>query len=197
MTTATTASISIADRAVEPRTVATMLAAFSDDPMCRWAWPDNYEAGFAEFVPIFGGSAFDLGTAHIVGDFAGAALWLPPGVGPDEEALVGLTERTVDPAIQPDLFQIFEQMDQYHPKEPHWYLPLIGVVPAEQGKGLGGALMSYALAQCDGDGLPAYLESTNPRNISLYRRHGFEVMGEIRAGSSPVMVPMIRPAKRR
>ncbi|MGH7534120.1 MAG: GNAT family N-acetyltransferase [Gemmatimonadales bacterium] len=197
MTTATKVSISIAGRVVEARTVATLVEAFQDDPVCRWAWPGNYQTGFAEFVPIFGGNAFDLGTAHIAGDFAGAALWLPPGVGPEEEALVGLIQRTADPSIQPDLFQMLEQMGRFHPVEPHWYLPLIGVVPAEQGKGLGGALMSYALAQCDGDGLPAYLESTNPRNISLYRRHGFEVMGEIRAGSSPVMVPMIRPAKRR
>jgi GNAT superfamily N-acetyltransferase len=50
--------------------------------------------------------------------------------------------------------------------EPHWYLPLIGVDPAHQGKGHGDALMAYALQQCDRDHLPAYLESTNPRNIS-------------------------------
>jgi len=195
MTTATTVSISIADRAVEVRTVSTLVAAFSDDPVCRWAWPENYEAGFAEFVPIFAGSAFDLGTAHVVGDFAGAALWLPPGVGPDEEALVGLIERTADRSIQADLFHMFERMAQYHPEGPHWYLPLIGVVPAEQGKGLGAALMRYALARCDADGLPAYLESTSPRNISLYERHGFEAVAEIREGSSPAVVPMVRQAK--
>ena len=38
----------------------------------------------------------------------------------------------------------------------------------------------------------AYLESTNPRNISLYLRHGFEVIREIRIGAAPPVTPMIR-----
>jgi ribosomal protein S18 acetylase RimI-like enzyme len=54
--------------------------------------------------------------------------------------------------------------------------------------------MKHALDRCDSEGLPAYLESTNPRNISLYQRHGFQVMGEIKFGASPVVTPMIRPA---
>ena len=28
----------------------------------------------------------------------------------------------------------------------------------------------------------AYLESSNPRNIPLYERHGFEALGEIQVG---------------
>ena len=91
-----------------------------------------------------------------------------------------------------EMMQVFEQMDRYHPKEPCWYLPLIGVDPAHQGRGCGSALLQYALAQCDADGLPAYLESSNPRNISLYLRHGFEIIGNIQAGSSPTMTPMLR-----
>ena len=83
-------------------------------------------------------------------------------------------------------------MAKHHPREPHWYLPLIGVDPAHQGKGYGDALMANALERCDRDRAPAYLESTNPRNISLYRRHGFEPIGTIQAGSSPLLVPMLR-----
>jgi RimJ/RimL family protein N-acetyltransferase len=52
--------------------------------------------------------------------------------------------------------------------------------------------MAYALDRCDRDKVPAYLESSNPRNMSLYRRHGFEPIGSIRAGSSPEIVPMVR-----
>jgi ribosomal protein S18 acetylase RimI-like enzyme len=74
-------------------------------------------------------------------------------------------------------------------------LPLIGVDPAHQGKGLGDALMLHALEQCDRDKLPAYLESTSPRNISLYRRQGFEPLGAIQVGSSPTLVPMLRRSR--
>jgi hypothetical protein len=52
--------------------------------------------------------------------------------------------------------------------------------------------MAYALARCDSDHAPAYLESSNPRNIPFYRRHGFELLGAIQVGSSPALVPMLR-----
>jgi ribosomal protein S18 acetylase RimI-like enzyme len=55
--------------------------------------------------------------------------------------------------------------------------------------------MKYALERCDRDKLAAYLESTNPRNISLYRRHGFEEVGTIQVGTSPALVPMLRRAR--
>ncbi len=43
------------------------------------------------------------------------------------------------------MFSMFEQMDALHPQEPHWHLPLIGVDPAHQGKGIGSALLSHIL----------------------------------------------------
>ena len=144
------------------------------------------------FTRAFGGGAFLHNGAHCTDDYAGAALWLPPNVHPEDEAFGEIVERTVSASIRGDLFAVFEQMAKYHPGEPHWYLPLIGVDPAHQGKGYGSALMTYALQQCDRDHSPAYLESTNPRNISLYRRHGFEVLGTIQVGASPPLVPMVR-----
>ena len=120
------------------------------------------------------------------------ALWLPPGVHPDDEALDALMQQTLGPERLGELDAIFEQMMSYHPSGPHWYLPLIGCDAAHQGNGHGAALMTYALAECDRQNLPAYLESTNPRNITLYLRHGFESLGTIQAGSSPPMVPMLR-----
>ena len=125
-------------------------------------------------------------------EYTGAALWLPPGVHPDEGALGELMKSTASAAAREEGPAIFELMRRYHPAEPHWYLPLIGVDPAHKGKGHGDALMRYALERCDRDQVPAYLESTNPRNISLYQRHGFKAVGTIQAGSSPTLVPMLR-----
>ena len=83
-------------------------------------------------------------------------------------------------------------MGRYHPSEPHWYLPLMGVDPFHQGRGLGSALMQHALVPCDRDHALAYLESTNPKNIPLYERHGFELLGTIQVGTSPPIFPMLR-----
>jgi ribosomal protein S18 acetylase RimI-like enzyme len=174
--------------------IDTVMLAFAADPVTRWAWPHarQYLAAMPKFARAFAGGAFAHGGAYGTNEYAGAALWLPPGVHPDEHRLGELMESTTSPSARSEGPAIFEQMAKYHPSEPHWYLPLIGVDPAHQGKGHGDALMVYALERCDRDKLPAYLESTNPRNMSLYRRHGFEPLGTIQAGSSPPLVPMLR-----
>lgn len=176
------------------RVAATMALAFAADPMARWslADPDRYLAYFPKLVGAFGGRAFEHGAAHEVEGGAGAALWLPPGIEPDEEALGAVFEEAVPPELKGEVGSVLEQMDRHHPSEPHWYLPMIGVDPARQGRGLGAALLRHALALCDREGLPAYLESSNPANRGLYERHGFEATGLIQAGSSPPLLPMLR-----
>ena len=72
--------------------------------------------------------------------------------------------------------------------QTHWYLPLIGVDGDKQGQGYRSVLLQFATERCDQDGLPAFLEATNPRNRALYERHGFEVVGEIQAGEPPADV---------
>ena len=82
-------------------------------------------------------------------------------------------------------------MDALHPLEPHWHLPLIGVDPAHQGKGIGSALLSHILDVCDAQNVSAYLEATSPQNVPLYERHGFEAVGSIQVADSPQIIPML------
>jgi GNAT superfamily N-acetyltransferase len=189
--------IKIAQASDEASAIDVLTLAFSGDPMARWSLPNvsKYLAIFSSITKAFGAKAFGRGTAYIADDFAGAALWLPPGVKPDEKTLKRLFDENVGDDVKKDMPGIFEQMEKFHPAEPHWYLPMIGVDPAFQGAGVGSALMTEALKAVDRDGLLAYLESSNQRNISLYERHGFEVIGEIQSGSSPVVRPMLRSAR--
>jgi GNAT superfamily N-acetyltransferase len=60
----------------------------------------------------------------------------------------------------------------------HWYLMTIGVDPDRQRMGAGGRLLSAGLQRADADGLPCYLETTNPENLPFYRRHGFKVVAD-------------------
>ena len=190
-------TIKIALPSEEAGAIDALILAFSTDPMARWSLPDprKYLAAFPSIARAFGGSAFARGTSYIADGFTGTALWLPPGVGPDEETLLRVLNENAGDDIKEDMPRIFEQMQKFHPTEPHWYLPMIGVDPANQGAGIGSALMTEALKSVDRDGLIAYLESSNPKNVSLYERHGFEIIGEIQSGNSPVIRPMLRRAR--
>jgi GNAT superfamily N-acetyltransferase len=154
--------------------------------------PHQFLSSFPDFVRAFGGKAFEHGTAHYIDGFIGAALWFPPNALPDEDALGSLLLRTIPERMQEEMFAVFEQLGSYHPTEPHWYLPLIGVDPAHQGKGHGSALLRHALATCDRNQQISYLESSSPKNIPLYERHGFKLLGEVQVGSSPPIFPMSR-----
>ncbi len=180
--------------AERPRVVAALVAGFLSDPVARWCWPEPeaYLANAAKFMNAYGGRAFENGSAWTDEAFRGGALWLPPGVAPDEEKLGHVVTSTVAEAKQGHLFAALEELGSYHPNEPHWFLPLIAVDPMCQGRGIGSALMKHAVARCDETGARAYLESSNPRNISLYERHGFRVTGEVRSGDCPVFTAMLR-----
>ncbi len=173
---------------------AVITLAFASDPMARWSMPDvqRYFAEMPSVVRAFGGNGYAHVSIDVVDPGRGAAMWLPPGETPDVAALVGLFETHAPADRLPDIMAVFEAVDAYHPKEPHWYLPLIGIDPVWQGRGIGSALMRHALARADADGLPAYLESSHPRNVPFYEHFGFEALGSIQVGSSPTMVPMLR-----
>jgi ribosomal protein S18 acetylase RimI-like enzyme len=153
----------------EASMIAVVVLAFSSDPAARWTWPDpqQYLRHFPDFVKALGGKGFSHKSAYYVDGYDGAAMWLPPDVSPDENMLADLVQRTGHAPVLKDVFAVFEQMARYHPKEPHWFLPFIGVDPIQQGKGCGGALMQHALVPCDRDRTLAYLESSNPKNIPI------------------------------
>lgn len=190
-------TIGVASQDESERVVSAIVLAFSADPVTRWVWPDphQYVTSAPEFVRAFGGAAFDTETAFHMADFSGAALWLPPGSSPDEAKMESLIGTTVGADKQPQLVEILEGMAHYHPTETHWYLPLLGVDPTRQGQGLGSALLKHTLDRIDADHLPAYLESSNPRNVSLYIRYGFELLGSISVPGAPPVLPMLRSAR--
>ncbi len=64
------------------------------------------------------------------------------------------------------------------PKEPHWHLDLLGVMPELQGQGIGSQLMEYYCNHIDGLGMAAYHETDRPENVKFYEKFGFRVIGE-------------------
>jgi GNAT superfamily N-acetyltransferase len=168
---------------------------FYDDPVMRWVLPDDadrlaklrvlFEGLVRDFVP-------DRGTVHLLDD-ATATFWRSPSF--DHAAPPGETDTQVTtwPAdVLERLATLGAAMVTAHPHEPHWYLNVISTLPDRQGQGLGARVLAPVLAVCDAEGIPAYLESSNPRNMTLYRRQGFEQTGEIPLPDGPSLYPMWR-----
>jgi len=185
--------IRTATRADETSLLGIITLAFAADPMARYWFsePGGYLEWWPRFVLALGERGLDAGAADITSDLSGAALWLPPGVEPDPARIAALdlpgTEESAEISAE-----FRAEMDRWHPTDPHWYLWTVGVDPRRQGRGIGSALLKHRLAQVDAEGATAYLESSDPRNVPLYERHGFEVLTVIRVRDVPPLTPMIR-----
>ena len=179
------------------RAIATLVSAFEDDPVERWLYPDEveYRRHFPAFIAAFGGGAFRDQTVWRLGDFDAVAFWFRPGRDPDGDAVVRVLVETTSEDLHADSFATLEQMEEGHPAEPHWYLPWFGVDRALQGRGLGTHLMRHCLEIVDETGLPAYLETPNPRTVPFYQRAGFSVTGVAQAGRCPPVTLMQRAAQ--
>lgn len=176
-----------------PSVGALMALAFATDPFVRWILPDPHDfvTGSLTHAGITTAPAFEMGTVYMIGDAFGAAVWVAPG------AMFERKDEAVDgSAAMPDeMAKLIQKSEVYRPSEPHWYLAYIAVDPVHRGKGLGTALMNYSLDIIDCQRMPAYLVSTNAANLSIYKRHGFELLAEVRVGNSPIRYPMLRAAR--
>jgi GNAT superfamily N-acetyltransferase len=178
----------------EPALLDVLTLAFVADPFVRWLWPDAryYLIHGPSYIREFGGKAFAHGTAYYIDGRRGAALWLPPDANVDRSKVLALALVSVSRQIRDDAITVLKQAIGSHPSEPHWFLPIIGTDPIYRRQGYGSALMRDALDACDRDKTLAYVESTSMETVPFYVRHGFEVLTEIKVGSGPIIIPMVR-----
>jgi len=130
----------------------------------------------------------------------GCAVWLPPGAMPRTAARnATLNARAarllVSGRNRISGLRLLDAVDKVHPKEPHWYLFLLGTDPVMQGRGIGGRLMQPVLDRCDAEGLPAYLETQKESNLAFYGRMGFEVGQKLEHAGAPPIWTMTRPPR--
>ena len=90
---------------------------------------------------------------------------------------------------------MFEMMGESRVHDA-WYLEYLAVDPSKQGLGLGSSILKESLKVIDELGEAAYLESSNPQNMSLYERFGFRFVKKIQIGSSPQINTMFREPKK-
>jgi ribosomal protein S18 acetylase RimI-like enzyme len=174
----------------------TLARAFDDDPMMRWFFPDDStrDAGLDRyFTTLFTRQYAQHGVCERTG--AAAAFWVPPEgqdkAVPDAETVQELQDILGDRA--PLFRDAVEAAAEHTPREPHWYLAVIGADPAARGQGHGAALLRSGLAKADAAGLPVCLESSKPSNLPFYEHFGFTVREELRLpGGGPQLWAMWR-----
>jgi len=178
--------------------VATLAAAFRDDPLMAWALPDPASrerrlAGLWRFMArrIY----LAPGASTTLPDHEAVALWLPAGVEADDAVFEEHLDEFLA-GVEGDaerLGVLGATMGEAHPHDrPHWYLLAIGAHPVAQGRGLGSALLAHTLALADERHEPAYLEATTPRSRALYQRMGFAPLDELTLPDGPPVWPMWR-----
>jgi ribosomal protein S18 acetylase RimI-like enzyme len=188
-------------RADLPAISAMLARAFLEDPVMVFMFPEEADRRrkLPRLFTLLLTSSLPLGGCDVLAGAEAATLWRPPGREgiPFWEILLHIQSflgiygfRGTGRALT-----LLGAMDKHHPREPHWYLMVIGTEPALQGKGCGGAVLRHRLSRIDAQHLPAYLEASKPENVSIYRRFGFEQRAELQIPGGPVIFPMWRPPR--
>jgi GNAT superfamily N-acetyltransferase len=172
--------------------VDTLSDSFAEDPMFNWVFPQRKL--YSHFFQMLVKDVYlERGIVHIEQQGRAAALWLPPEERLKSAPRMGLLGFGVNLVKQGGLRPIWRLLQQgtvfskHQPREPHYYLQFIGCRHDHQGQGIGAALLKQGIMICDERGMPAYLECSNPRNVPLYERHGFEVRSQQVVGKNGPM----------
>jgi ribosomal protein S18 acetylase RimI-like enzyme len=180
----------VAERADLGRIGEVLARAFEHDPLWGWAFEDSSRerklASLAEVFGFFAGAALEFGWVRVTDGVEAVALWIPPGspeMSPaDEERLPAVIAAACEPAPAARVGELLDAFERNHPHDPeHFYLSLLATHPDHAGDGFGVGLVADNLAEMDAADppAPAFLESSNPRNLARYERLGFRPMREV------------------
>jgi len=158
---------------------------------------DGFSAGISEWFHLVVPIAFTKGHTYLDTDRSAATVWLPPDVElarpEDYQAAAAIVAQHSTPDHATAVFQTIGAAGSHRPSDPNWQLVYVGVAPGAQGRGYGQQAVAGTLSVCDTQGFPAYLHSTNPRNVPFYERLGFRVLAEVpTVEGGPIIRPMLR-----
>jgi GNAT superfamily N-acetyltransferase len=181
--------------------IASLCAAFADDPGLSWIWPDRADRlqrlpHF--FKPIISGTMAN-GIALRSTDSAAVSLWRQPGrINPGRiEILYGLLSMMKALRTGRERAALMGATLKAHQPRNYawWYLQFIGVRPSAQGTGLGGTAVRDGLKLARAAGMPIYVEVMNPDNLAYYQHVGFSVVKEFDIPEAgPHVWAMVAPA---
>ncbi|MFF3766878.1 GNAT family N-acetyltransferase [Streptomyces sp. NPDC001922] len=172
-------AVRLATREDLPRAVRTLGRAFAHYPFARHTIAaDDFLTRLARFNELFiSRIGLDHGQVWVADDGAAVAVWTTPETAGTGDAFTEIGPQLAE--LSGDRAQASAEaeavMGSHRPTEPVWFLGSVGVDPEQQGKGLGAAVIRPGLRAADEAGVPAFLETSDERNVRFYGRLGFEV----------------------
>lgn len=166
-----------------PELAGVLARAFGADPMVVWpllsgdALAERILTMFEIVDTPFAGE----GWIYTAGEGLGVMSLMPPAIGEREREIADAIAPAIA-SLTPDSGERYERFWAWvwsmNGPEPHWLLDQIAVEPAVQGRGIGGAMLRFAIERAEQHGLPLCLETGVAGNVPLYERFGFRVMRE-------------------
>jgi ribosomal protein S18 acetylase RimI-like enzyme len=181
--------------------VELLVDAFHDDPTWSWVFPDPAlrSTQHRRLWRLMVEGAARYPCTWLNGDSTATSVWIPPNGTELSEAQEALLEALLVELLGREAGRArvaFEQFEQAHPRaEPHYYLSLLATSTGHRGRGLGLALLETNLREIDETAMPCYLEASNPANVALYQRYGFEPIGAFTLPAGPEVATMWRPPR--
>lgn len=171
--------ITVATPADREVVVSSLVAAFGKDPVLRYLFPE--EATYPRYAAAFFGHLFDKRvrkqTIWTIEGGASTAIWEPPRAPDEANDDAPLAHLPAGPLAR--VLAYDEAVHAVLPSTPFWYLGVLATHPASAGRGWGRAVMHAGLSRAAADGLPAVLETSNPANVEMYRRAGWQVVDTV------------------
>lgn len=181
--------------------VATLAAAFQDDPALAWLIPDAQArpARLRAFMALVYDEHLRFGRILGTPGCEAVTLWRPPGSVHLHQSLWDPGALRYVPVFRfrlPQALATDAAIRRHLPPDEQWmYLKYAAVRPDCQGKGLGGLAIRAGLAEAARLGVPSVLETATESNLALYRNLGYTVVSDWQVDStSPRFWTMHHPA---
>ena len=182
----TTIKIKSLDTKDQEQIIAVLSAAFEKDQLMYYFFGDEYHnlakyfwQYICDLTPILD---LLLLSAFVEGELQGVASVTPPEVDTigkqkakdklDEQLAIAMGEAVI---LRLEAYSQIKEANQ--PKQPHFYLNTLGVIPKSQGQGVGKALMAelHKLSEESPQSFGVALDTENEQNLNFYQHLGYSV----------------------
>ncbi|MFD3508837.1 GNAT family N-acetyltransferase [Nocardia sp. NPDC058666] len=165
--------VTLATPADRARVVDTVVAAFANDPAYRYFFDASC---LREQSEMYAGYLFDRritqGRIWIVEGGLSVSMWDSPDVD------AGASKPDLPDEVLGRIAKFDGAVHPLFPSTPHWYLGNVATHPSYAGHRWGRKAIAAGLGEAEKAGLPAYLETATARNVGMYQRAGWSLVGE-------------------